>query len=309
MSKRASPALIGAFVVGAAALAVVAVLVIGSGRYFADTYPFILYFPGQVDGLRVGAAVKFKGVQIGSVTKIMLRYEQPEDNQNIPVFIELDETKIATGGGPSELDPENIGGTIDRGLRAQLQTESLLTGLLFVQLDLLPDTPAEFVGLDKSLLEIPTLPTTLEQIQTTVRRVLERLEKIDFDELTDNLEETVASLNKLLSSPVIEETIASLDETLTSVRRLSDTATAEIEPLVDSFTGTSDRARQTLEELEATLKSTRSVLAPDSPLAYQLARTLEEFSLAARSVRDLANTLERNPSVLLRGREAEGRNK
>jgi len=305
--KRASPTLIGAFVVVGIALTVAAVVAIGSGRFFRDTYPFILYFPGQVDGLRVGASVRYKGVQIGSVTRILLHYQQKPTDQRIPVFIELDERTVEDAGGANDFSPDGIKAAIDRGLRAQLQTESLLTGLLFVQLDYQPNTPATFVGLSTDLQEIPTLPTALEEIQTVVRRALDRIEHLDLDKFVKSLENTIQAVDRLVSSPELKRTIESLDATLISVRHLSDELTAQVKPAAASFLETAERTRGTLSELEATLKNTRSILAPDSPLAYQLGKTLEEISLAARSIRSFANELDRDPSILLRGKPVQGR--
>jgi paraquat-inducible protein B len=255
-----------------------------------------------VDGLHVGAPVRYKGVDIGTVTKIMLSYDQPADDQHIPVFIELDLEKVRSGGGWPDFSPEGMIPAIERGLRAQLQTESLLTGLLFVQLDFQPDTPAHFVGLTHPVPEIPTLPTALEQVQTVVRRLLAKIEHIDIPGIVQSIRDTVAALDRLAKSAEIERTLVALRATLESVRTLSEELQTEISPAVATFTAAAERTRGTLGELELTLESARAVIAPDSPLAYQIGKTLEEISQAARGVRALADSLDRDPAVLLRGR-------
>jgi paraquat-inducible protein B len=305
--KKASPALIGAFVVGGTLLIIGALILLGSGRFFANVHAFILYFPGQVDGLRVGAPVRFKGVDIGAVSKIMLQYDQKPEDRHIPVFIELDMTKVLSAGGVNDFSSESIKEAIDRGLRGQLQTESLLTGLLFVQLDFQPDTPATFVGIKHELPEIPTLPTALEQVQIVVRRMLAKLEHLDFDRLVNSFEHTVDSIDRLVSSPEIKETIVSLRQTLESIERLSDQLSGDLQPAIRSFVTTANRSQVTMGELDLTLKTARGVVAPDSPLAYQISRTLEEISLAARGLRALSESLERDPSAILRGRTGQGR--
>ena len=98
MKQRVSPTLIGAFVLGALLLAVTAVVVIGSGRYFRRTSPFVLYFPGSVNGLRVGAAVKFRGVEIGSVEDIRLTLQRDQSDR-IAVVIGIDPEKVTSLGG------------------------------------------------------------------------------------------------------------------------------------------------------------------------------------------------------------------
>ena len=72
MAKRANPAFVGAFVIGAIALAIAAVALLGSGSLFRNTHQFVCFFDGNVNGLRVGALVKFKGVEIGEVRQILL---------------------------------------------------------------------------------------------------------------------------------------------------------------------------------------------------------------------------------------------
>jgi paraquat-inducible protein B len=300
--RRFSPTLIGAFVVVGVALAIGAVVMLGAGAFFKQTYPFVLYFPGQVDGLRVGAPVRFKGVEIGRVTKIMLQYDQPPADQHIPVFIEFDLEQVLSRGGWADFSPERVQRAIERGLRAQLQMESLLTGLLFVQMDFQPGTPAKFVGVTHPIPEIPTLPTTLEQAQVVIRRFLDKLEHLDIEGLMAKIDSTMAGIERLANSPELENALVALRQTLEGVQKLSEDLRQQMGPAMSSFTATAERAQRTLTELDATLKSTRMMIAPDSPLAYQIGKTLEELSQAARSARMLADTLERDPSVLLRGR-------
>ena len=103
MNKKISPTLIGAFVIGAIALLVIAIIVFGSGRLFKQTREFVLYFETSVNGLRVGAPVKFKGVEVGSVKNIVLQLEKDTQVARIPVIIEIDLEKLQAGGKPSRL--------------------------------------------------------------------------------------------------------------------------------------------------------------------------------------------------------------
>src|SRR4030095_1427639 len=138
MNKKISPTLIGAFVVGALSLLVVAVIALGSGRLFRQTREFVLYFDNSVNGLRVGAPVKFKGVEIGSVKDIRLQLEEGGEINKIPVIIEIDLKKLTARGATiaPAVDREAFNTFIvDRGLRGQLEMESLVTGLLYVALD------------------------------------------------------------------------------------------------------------------------------------------------------------------------------
>ncbi len=142
MNKKISPTLIGGFVLGALALLVIAVIAFGSGRLFRKTKEFVVYFDRDVNGLNIGAPVKFKGVEVGSVKNILLQLDQSLEVPSIPVLFEIDLKKITSRGGAVTLleDPTALKAAIDRGLRAQLRTESLVTGVLYIGIDLFPGT-------------------------------------------------------------------------------------------------------------------------------------------------------------------------
>ncbi len=179
MSKQASTTLIGAFVIGGLALAVALLLIFGSGKIFRKTHPFILYFAGNVNGLNIGAPVKFKGVNIGEVTKVLIRFDQPSSDIHVPVIIEMDEKKMRDSGIQEThlRDPNFMKNTIEEGLRAQLATQSMVTGLLYISLDFKPDKPAHFVGEStQKYQEIPTIPTSMEEAQTIIKRSLNVLD-------------------------------------------------------------------------------------------------------------------------------------
>ncbi len=147
MSKPASKTLIGIFVLGAIALAVIGIVVLGSGKFFKETVGVVCYFEGDIKGLNVGSPVVFRGVKVGSVTNILLRFDPQTLDFKIPVFIEIEPDRIETIG-PRGKKGERMKPLIDKGLRAQLEMQSFVTGQLQIALNLLPDKPAKFVGTD-----------------------------------------------------------------------------------------------------------------------------------------------------------------
>ncbi|MFP6665512.1 MAG: MlaD family protein [Deltaproteobacteria bacterium] len=309
MSRKANPARIGAFVVGAAVVAVVAIAVLGSGRFFEQTEKFVCNFRGSVNGLAVGSNVKFKGVPIGTVAQIRLRFEElvPGDAVAIPVVIEIDESKIELGAGrPLDFgDPAILGDLIGRGLRASLQPESLVTGLLFVNLDFYPDAaPVEF-NAEASLLAIPTLPSTLEAVQEVIGRIVRELDQVDFKAVFTSVEDSIEAIHEVLTSPEIPSTLESLSDTMESLRGLSLTLNEKIGPFTDAVEGTARQADQTLAEMTKVIRSVQLLIEPESPLAYQLGETLKQVSGAADSMRELTGFLAEHPSALLYGRGLE----
>lgn len=314
MNKKVSPTLIGTFVVGAVALIVIAVLAFGSGRLFRQTKEFVLYFDSSVNGLRVGAPVKFRGVEVGSVKEILLRLEQDMTVQRIPVIIGIDLEKIISRGATGAIlkDSQTFKAAIDQGLRAQLQMESIVTGLLYISLDVFPESPlylVQAVGERHKYQEIPTIPTALEKVEETAGKILAKLGEIDFAQLVDSAREAVNGVNKLVNSPALTSTLASLEQTIPkmneAIQSVSDNlekTSTEAGQALTQAAAAMKQAEGALKEAETTMTSVRAVIDPDSPTFYDLTRTLKELSAAARSLRLLANYVERNPRALIFGK-------
>ena len=318
-SKRASPTLIGVFVLGALAIALAGLAVFGSGKLFRRTAQFVMVFGGSVNGLSVGAPVKFRGVQVGSVTKIMLSLPGmtlPE--LRIPVFIEIDQDLVSKLGGMiNPAEPTSFAALIDEGLRAQLQLESIVTGVLFVELDLFPGSPVNlFLPKESGYLEIPTQPTLLQEASQTGADLIAKLRDVDFDGLVTSIRDAARSVGDLAGSPELRQTLVAAREAMVSAR---DTLT-EIRPRVPQFASGVDSASNRLQgslkrfdatlgsldtalgSLDTTLGSVNRLVDPSAPLVYQLTTTLTDLGTAAKSVRELADYLDRNPSAIITGR-------
>jgi paraquat-inducible protein B len=295
---------IGAFVLGAVALAAAAVVVWGSGRLFRPTVTFVSYFSGSVNGLNLGAPVKFRGVQIGSVTQMRSRLAQAgtvrPEQLRIPVWFDVDLKQISDlQGTPIALDRAHVTELIAQGLRAQLQLESFVTGVLYVGLDFFPESPSVLVQADRpDVLEIPTVPTALERASQVMTSVLSQLEHADIDVAVHSVTAAVDGVNELVRSPDVARAVTAVREALESIRRLTDAG----RPMVTSVQSTSAGARESLQHLDAALGDVRTLIDTDGPLTVELARTLGDLGEAARAVRDLAGYLERNPNALLVGR-------
>lgn len=328
MGKKANPAVVGAFVVGAVVLAVIGVALFGSGRMFRTVYTYVLYFSGDVNGLKVGAPVKFKGVEVGAVHDIRLNVGEMDllsekspkvepGSVRIPVIIELDEDVLARKGGRVKPDPQTIKRLIDLGLRGQLSMESFVTGLLYVKLDLFPGSELNLVA-DPTVkyTEIPTLPTPLEEVQSKAAAFFAKLKDADIEGMLKALRSAVDGIDQLANSPKLRETLDEMPElarnvdravddlrtTLSSVETLAGNFNAKVGPLVKSVETTANEAGEALQAATQTLDHTNRVLQPDSPVMYRLGKSLEDLSETARAVRRLAEELERNPSLLLRGK-------
>jgi paraquat-inducible protein B len=317
MSKKSNPAAIGAFVVGAIVLLIVGVSVFGSGRFFRETYKYILYFESDVSGLSVGANVKLKGVQIGTVSSILLgigdmaQLSGPREKFYVPVVIELDADKTSSLGAMVKPDPPTVAGLVQRGLRAQLANESFVTGVLYVKLDLYPGTRGLRLAdeMHAPFPDIPTLPTPFEEVTMKAAQFFADLQQIDVKGLVDQIKDAAASAHDLLESQGLHDavdhldvTLKQIDSTLESLRQTSDATRATLEPLRKEIEPTLAQVRSTLADLRVASNNAGAVLQPDSPLIVSLEQTLSDASVTAKSLNDLAILLERQPDALLKGR-------
>ncbi len=330
MSKKANPTAVGIFVVGAVILAVISILMFGSGRFFAKTENFILYFADSVNGLDVGSSVKFKGVRIGQVRQVLIRFNQPEDVDYIPVIVEIDTTRLKNDLGVREINLEDdveFDLQVREGLRGRLQFESYVTGKLFVDLDYYPTAPKPaFVQTVRAYKEIPTLPSNTSEVLKSATTTLANISKVDFagiarrldgalDKLDRGLSEiefrrineavvaTVENARRISGDPKIPQLLENLDATLAEYRKLGGGLNQRVEPLFDNLNVTVVDAKGAIRELHAATRALAEMLEPESAFRYEVDVTLREFSGAARAVRLLADYLERNPNALLTGKE------
>jgi len=326
MSKRISPTLIGGFVLGALALLVIAVIAFGSGRLLRQTKEFVAYFDGDVNGLHIGAPVKFRGVEVGSVKRILLQLDKSMEVRSIPVVFEIDLEKVTSRGATATLleDPSALKVAIDQGLRAQLRSESLLTGVLYIGIDFFPGTPVKLVQTTGSKYpEIPTVPTVLERAEVTIGEILAKLREVDLKGLTDAVSRAVDGVGQLVNSPALnsalrrlDQTMPKIDQAIVEIRKMTSNLDGNITTLSTNLEQTSDAARGAMQQAALTLKQTdaalkeaeaaminiRGISDPDSVTFYELGRSLREVSAAARSLRLLSDSVQRNPRSLIFGR-------
>ncbi len=225
MSKKPDNVLIGAFVVGAVALSVLAILVFGSGSFFEDKNFFVLHFKGSVKGLSIGAPVVLRGVKIGSVRDIRISATSKSRKFSIPVVIEIGKDLVVmsdNGGSGYDLSiEENLNGLIAQGLRAQLEMQSIVTGQLLVGLDFHPDKPARLSEVPSDYPEIPT-------IQTDIEELAQKIKQVPIEEMFDKLFSIISSVEKSFNSDSIGQLLQSLSLTLASLNKISGSLDAHL---------------------------------------------------------------------------------
>jgi paraquat-inducible protein B len=262
--KKANPTVIGAFVLGALALVAVAVMALGGARLFTPKQRVVSFFEGSVKGLTVGSPVNFRGVKVGSVDRIVLQFDPGSLEPRIPVYMTLlpDSVKLIGTGEKGSAIP--FSAYIEKGLRAKLSIDSLVTGQLVVDLDFRPDVPAVFHGArDTPHPEIPSMKSDFDVLK-------DQLAQLPLRQLADDVKGMVESFRVLAKGT--DGTLGIVGEelkatALTTRRTLEEAqrTIATLDKTLKSFERTSEQARQSIAtsgpELEATLRSARAAMA------------------------------------------------
>jgi paraquat-inducible protein B len=332
MSKPVNPYTLGAFLVGSLTLLIVAILVFGGGQFLKKKTEYVIFFDGALNGLNIGAPVKLQGVQIGTVKEISLELDQKFVRISKPVVIEIDPGVLLDASGKPlhiassmEERKKNTQRLIDSGLKAQLQTQSLLTGLLYVEVNFFRDEPLQLTGINyKELPELPSVPTTVDQIKSTADELLSKFRQLPIEDMVKDLAVTLKEIKDIATSDELKKNRADLTKTLAETEQLVTNLNKGLVPLLNNMNGTMVDTRNLVQQFtqdmkpvlissEKTLNTATSVLlesnhalgsvealaAPDAPLW----QSLEALRDAAQSTKDLTDYLERHPDSILYGKE------
>lgn len=311
MSKKANPTVIGLFILIGVALLVAGLLLFTSSRLFAPTTKCIIYFNTTLNGLNEGAAVKFRGVTIGSVSQVMIRYNQATNDPAMPVIIQLEPNLIRRRivGATALRTFKEVDEAVQRGLRARLETESFVTGVLYVELEHEDSPPpAVFHQLVRVYQEIPSRPTDIQMLlanlakldltdlQQKLSAVADRADKLlaslKMDQINGGLTNLLISANRVVTDPSLTNAFASLNSALDQYRLLG----------ANADTNTLQQLNLALKDFRGGMENFRDMLSADSALRNQLNQVLSELTQAAQSVSAFATYLNNHPNALLNGR-------
>jgi paraquat-inducible protein B len=337
MAAKANPKIVGGFVLGAVALAVATVAVFGGGNMLAKRPRAGTYFQGSVAGLEVGAPVTYRGVRVGEVKSIRLEVDSASLSARMPVEFEFIPGAVQWTDHP--LQTGDVNRLIEKGLRAKLVSQSMVTGLLAIELGNYPDTPATLIGgLPPSVLEVPSVQSDMESLKAT-------LSSLPLERISNNLAQVLVHLDDLMTNPGWKDTLASLSagmqdfhsvmgtvnarstplldelsktavaadaavgllqgdlaKTLSEVRNLVKTMDGEVTPLSGQLQSAIMAVEKSFRQVETTLRTLDGAMDPRSPLRTNLDQTLSNLSIASKSLRSFADQIERSPNALITGR-------
>lgn len=296
--KRIDPRVIGSFVVGAVILSVAGLLFFGPGGFLSETRSYVIYFDSSVKGLNVGSPVRFRGVKIGQVKEINVRVRPSDFEFNIPVVIEIEPSRIKAEGtkqGLIEALKSTVQGgdpmmsLVEKGLRAQLQLDSLVTGQLYVNFDMSPEAPLSLTGYTSDYPELPSISSSLEELTKT-------FEDLPLKELARKLIHSAEGFEKIITSPSLHNALAKFDDTTTQLNQLLQGLNQQLLPLISALKETILKTQQTMdrldgkidplsENLEQALNQAQATMqninAKVDPLSAQMSQTLQNFNETA----------------------------
>ena len=322
MSKP-RPVAVGVFLLAALALLVGGILFFTAGTLTAKHVRTVSFFPGTVAGLQVGSMVTFQGVPVGQVTSLGVRVTQDIQRPIIQVEMELVPSRLAVYGSPRLHEEGLVAMLVQRGLAAQLVKESFITGRLMVELAFRAGVETSRVG-GTDVPEVPTVPSDFAALA-------KQLQAVDVAGAVESFQHTAASLDSLLNSPELRQTVRDAPAVLAQVRQTLVTVDREVAALsrtgkaavgdssaalqktlssVQALVATLDREsattltamRGTLGRADGSLDNTRLLLDPQGPMVSQLQQTVDDLAATAARLRAVAERVDRDPSVLVRGR-------
>ncbi len=330
MKTKVSPAVVGLFVLGALLLGVISLLSFGGVNFFNKPERFVVYFDESVHGLDLGSPVKFRGVRVGRVVAVKLRYLPAKTRSLVEVQCELTRNVLAGPDGKliDVSEREELETLVHEGLSAQLGVIGLATGLLFVELDFRPAGQVDKFSRDveSDYVVVPAAPSSLSQFQGNLTAILDKINGIDFVGLSDELKGLLAdtrrqinatsiaslvdswtraadSIENAMGSPELKETLVQMSSASKNLNQLLAKLDAQAGPTTEQLNATLAQTKETMAAFSQTADTLRKFVAAQQNLGADAADAMTRLGRASDAVAQLADFLERNPNALLTGRK------
>ena len=275
---------------------------------YRQRIPFVLYFQSSAAGLGIGSPVQLYGIQIGNVTDVTLQFDPVQATARVRVAIEVQPERLtAVGDRDPAATPEAVAQhLVSRGMRAELTTLNYLTGSLAVSLNFPTNPVSAEVTREGNALVLPTEGGGLSDLTQSVSEILNKVNAIPFAQIGANANGALSGLNAVLGSPEVKQALASLTGTLTDAQTLVRRADAGLAPLFKRLPDMAADLQQTLAHTNKLVGSADSSYGSNSQFQRDLERLMAQLNDTARSIRLLADFLDRHPEALIRGRTAQG---
>lgn len=334
MSRKANPAAIGGFVIGAVILFLGAIIVFSGDRLLTRKLTYVMYFDGSVQGLSVGAPVALRGVKIGTVTDITILNNSDTNEISAPVTVEIISKRIRSSGARkiTNLDQahDQVKKLVAQGLRATLALQSLVTGQLYVELEFMPDVKPASIEVRDGEFIFPTEVSRLSELA-------EEVQALPLADIANKAMTALDGVSRVFGSPEILKTLASVERAAAGMSTLATALNSKLDnlskdlqttvkaadqlinqgqdtvagidknlgDLLERFNTVADRSEETLTAVRETVSTYQALPSQDSVFGFELFQLLRELSAASRSIRAMADYLEQHPEALIKGKQED----
>ncbi len=273
---------------------------------YRQRIPFVAYFQSSVQGLGPGSPVDLFGIDIGRVTAV--RPDIASGQPRVEVEMEIQPERIFPDAEVTWRDPfAVVGHLVDDGMRAELATRSFITGQASVSLEFSPGAAPAQVGRQGDAIVVPSRPGGAGSLMDAMSEIASRLSRLPIDQIADNLNALLTSANQTIGGPDMRSAIRSLSATLQDLQTLVRQTNAGLTPALRRLPAISDQLQKTVTHANEVLAGVGTSYGADSDFHRDLQQLMQQASDAARSIRLLADFLDRHPEALVRGRAGEKR--
>jgi paraquat-inducible protein B len=276
---------------------------------FGRQIRLLSYFPGSVAGLEPGAHVTLHGLRVGEVTDVDLVYDPKLDRVVVPVHYRVEAGRVANIATAERTNAESLAEEmIRRGMRATLQSTSIITGQKEIALERMADAPPAKLEKQGDVYIIPTSEVGgFDAITRSAAELLTKLNRIDYDKIGKSLENAAAGLDTTLNGAQMKRTLGSLEAAMADVRDVAKKLDTEGTPALKRLPAIAQQLQDSLTSANRLFGSFNTGYGDDSRFRRDLDRLLPQLTDAARSLRALTDLLSRHPEALIKGRTNTGR--
>lgn len=334
MSQKASPTIIGLFTLVGLLLVAASLVLFGAGKFFERSHEVQLYFEKSANGLLVGSDVRFGGVRIGRVKSINVLVDRSANRKIIPVVVELTEKDLRSissdeGDGIDFSSFDGVEKAVREGLRAGMKQQSLVTGQLYIEFDIVPETPG-YVYLSKEKPVHPVVPTigtemdelvagisdgiqkfnaleidsVIKELRDVLSSANQRIGEMDIRSINDNLVGITGDIRRFTSDEKLVAAVDNLNEALQQIDELTRKANEGFDPLLADLNAIIGRADDGITSIDKAAKELSALSNPRSPVLLRLQTVLQETERASRALKELSNDLKRDPKSIISGKAA-----
>lgn len=302
--SAATPAVVGGFILSGLGLAVAAILLFGGMHLFSPAVHAVVYFRESVANLNVGAPVTFRGVRVGSVTGIAVNLDMTDLTARIPVYLDINPSAIFLENSAAERTGTDFGRLLKAGLLAQLNMQSLITGQLRIDLDIRPGGAPAISSGDESVTEIPSIPSRLQTLEGEIA-------ELPLKEMIENARQALAAIQQVADelprkvgplADSLKQTSDAARVTLDGINRLTIAGEAQLSVNGRQLGRVLETSDRTMRGAEALMGALTEMTAQESPMQGDLQAAIRDLAAAAASLRGFSHEIERDPSLILRGR-------